>query len=238
MSMALRTCGRDILFAACNWGVEEPWKWMRSIGVHTYRSTGDIFDKYVSMRDIVQSQENNFSMSAPQCFNDIDMLTVGMYGKGLVGIENGCTDEEYTMEFALWCIYGAPLIIGGDIRSMSENAKKLLQNKELIAINQDAECREPYKLDALSFEKDTTVLFKIMDNKEYVVMLVNYSDSKIKMAVSLKDLGMPYECGTGLELHNVITGEKKGIVRDYYAEDVEGHSCVVLKGKAVKAVNV
>ncbi len=233
MSMALRTCGRDILFAACNWGVEEPWKWMRSIGVHTYRSTGDIFDKYVSMRDIVQSQENNFSMSAPQCFNDIDMLTVGMYGNGLVGIENGCTDEEYTMEFALWCIYGAPLIIGGDIRSMSENAKKLLQNKELIAINQDAECREPYKLDALSHEKDRIVLFKIMDNKEYAIMLVNYSDSKIKMAVSLKDLGMPYECGTGLELHDVITGEEKGVVRDYYAEDVEGHSCVVLKGKAV-----
>ena len=29
MSMALKATGREILFSACNWGVEEPWKWMR-----------------------------------------------------------------------------------------------------------------------------------------------------------------------------------------------------------------
>lgn len=32
MSMALKASGREILFAACNWGTENSWNWMRSIG--------------------------------------------------------------------------------------------------------------------------------------------------------------------------------------------------------------
>ena len=43
MAMALRNSGRDIFFAACNWGVQDPAKWMRSRGANSYRSTGDIF---------------------------------------------------------------------------------------------------------------------------------------------------------------------------------------------------
>ena len=52
MAMALRASGRDILFSACNWGVQEPWNWMRSIGAHMYRSTGDIVDTFASTADI------------------------------------------------------------------------------------------------------------------------------------------------------------------------------------------
>lgn len=42
MSMALKATGREICFAACNWGHHDSWNWMRSIGAHMYRSTGDI----------------------------------------------------------------------------------------------------------------------------------------------------------------------------------------------------
>ena len=39
MAQALRHSGRDVVLAACNWGIEEPWNWMRSHGAHTYRLT-------------------------------------------------------------------------------------------------------------------------------------------------------------------------------------------------------
>ena len=93
MSMALKSTGREILFSACNWGREDPWKWMRSVGAHMYRSTGDIMDNYRSFTDIFKSQLNNLSMSAPGSFNDMDMLTVGMNGKGNVGFGRVCTYE-------------------------------------------------------------------------------------------------------------------------------------------------
>ena len=112
MSMALKSTGREVLFSACNWGREDPWKWMRSVGAHMYRSTGDIMDNYRSFTDIFKSQLNNLSMSAPGSFNDMDMLTVGMNGKGNVGFGRVCTYEEYRMQFSLWCLCGVPLMMG------------------------------------------------------------------------------------------------------------------------------
>ena len=95
ISMALKACGREILLSACNWGCDNVHQWIRSVGAHMYRSTGDIVDNFVSYRDIFMSQIDNFPYSAPGCFNDIDMLTVGMYSRGNVGGDGrGCTDTE------------------------------------------------------------------------------------------------------------------------------------------------
>ena len=86
MAMALRSSGKDILFAACNWGKYDPSGWMRSRGAHTYRSTGDIFDVPKSYKDIFKSQVENIEGSAPDCYNDMDMLITGMHGSGNVGL--------------------------------------------------------------------------------------------------------------------------------------------------------
>lgn len=232
MSMALRSCGRDILFAACNWGDHDPWTWMRSIGVHTYRSTGDIFDNYKSFTDIMLSQEQNFSMSAPGCYNDMDMLIAGMYGKGYVSLSNGCTDEEYKLHFALWSMFSAPLIMGCDIRTCNEFSEKLMLNKELIQINQDEESRPPIAIK--NWKKDALKsYFKILSNNEYVILLVNYEDSSKPINICLKDLGIPYESEMGLDMHDVFTGESAGIIRNNYYADIPEHSCVMLKGKLV-----
>ena len=130
MSMALKASGREILFSACNWGMQEPWKWMKSIGVHMYRSTGDIQDNYQSFKDIAVSQIDKLCMSSSGSFNDPDMLVVGMYGKGNVGF-GGCSDVEYRTHFALWCLFGVPLMMGCDLRTVNETSKALMLNIEL-----------------------------------------------------------------------------------------------------------
>ena len=94
MGLALENCGREILFSACNWGVDGVHGWARSTGASMFRSTGDIFDNFKSFSDIAFSQIDKFCYSAPGCFNDIDMLTVGMFGKGNVG-NTGCDLNDY-----------------------------------------------------------------------------------------------------------------------------------------------
>ena len=144
MSMALKATGREILFSACNWGAEEPGEWMRAIGAHMYRSTGDIMDNFVSFTDIVKSQLSKLCMSGNHCFNDMDMLTVGMAGKGNVGLGKVCSYEEYRLQFVLWCLCGVPLMMGADLRSLAPEYRALMLNSALLRINQDAECRPPY----------------------------------------------------------------------------------------------
>ena len=234
MSMALKASGREILFSACNWGVEEPWKWMGSVGVHMYRSTGDINDSYQSFKNIAVSQIPNLCMSGPGCFNDPDMLVVGMYGKGNVAF-GGCTDVEYRTHFALWCLFGVPLMMGGDIRNLNDVSRELLLNKELIAIDQDEECRAPYL--AGKSGEDYYFFVRHLANNEFVLAYFNFSD-KVGMTYhysgAFADIGIPYESGYGLELTDVFTGENLGVKKDYFVPQVEAHGCKMYKAKLVR----
>ena len=249
MSMALKASGRDILFAACNWGVQEPWKWMKSIGVHMYRSTGDIQDNFKSFSDIARSQLSNFCMSGASCFNDIDMLTVGMYGKGNVAFGQSCTDLDYQTQFSLWCMLGAPLMLGGDVRDMKPFAEKLVLNPGLLRINQDAECRPPhivYKNRALNTEYDPETgtgwheypdagltLFKHLSGGEFAVGYFNFAPKSSEIPFIFADAGLPYGSRVALHLTDAITGEDLGVHRDYFHQYLEAHGSRVLLAKMV-----
>lgn len=242
MSMALKSTGRDILFSACNWGQEEPWKWMASIGAHMYRSTGDIMDNYASFTNIMKSQIDNFCMSGAYCFNDMDMLTVGMCGKGNVGLGKVCTYEEYRVQFSLWCLFGAPLMMGADLRTLAPEYEALLKNKALIRINQDIECRAPYVVrrtgvtvnnpDPLPGEHpwkqipDTALVFlRHLSNNDFVLALYNLSPEQAEVSCAFADLGLPTSGALGLEMTDVFTGENKGISRDTYHDIIPAHDC-------------
>lgn len=251
MSMALKVSGREILFAACNWGMDNSWEWMKSIGAHTYRSTGDIFDNFISFTNIFKSQLDHLCQSGPSCFNDMDMLTVGMYNEGNVAIGKKCTDGEYRMQFSLWCLCGVPLFIGADIRKINPEMEKLLLNKELIAINQDEECRPPFlvgkrsvfvpeedndeAVDPLRVVKAQLYTFiKHLSNNEFVIAYYNMFEEERDMTCIFADAGIPYSSGYGFEMQDIFTGENIGVVRNYHVVPVAGHDCKLFRCKLVK----
>lgn len=224
MSMALKASGRRILFSACQWGKYEPWNWMRSIGVHMYRSTYDIIDTYQSFKGIAESQVPNLQTNAPGCFNDMDMLIVGMYGNGNVGdAENKLSDEEYRTHFALWCYFGTPLMIGGDVRKMDGFAKDLLLNKDLIAIDQDEECRDPYLVGNAGGNRP--VFIRHMADGSFVIGMFNFRDYRSGTLFIFNDAGLPTSSGYGLDITDIFTGEHIGVKQDYFMPSLEPHTC-------------
>lgn len=234
MAMALRCSGRDILFAACNWGAEGPSGWMRSRGAHSYRSTGDIFDVPKSYKDIFRSQVENIEGNAPGCFNDMDMLIVGMHGKGNVGLD-GCSDAQYLQHFAMWAFLGSPLIIGSDLRQADEATRRTLLCRGLIDINQDEECR-PAFLVGHNGEKSYTMA-KILSGNRIAVGFFNLecdNDWESKMSVCFDDLGIHSESGVGLKLTDAVTGEELGVHRDGYRCEVRADECRVLIGEMIR----
>ena len=241
MSMALKATGRDILFAACNWGTDEPWKWMRSIGVHMYRSTGDIMDNFVSFTEIAKSQLDNLCMSGGYCFNDMDMLTVGMYGKGNVALGEAPTALEYETQFALWCMAGVPLLLGGDVRNLDEASKRLLLNENLLRIDQDEECRAPqvvYRGRVVHIDEhgwhehpDSGItLFRHLKDGRFAIGYFNLCPEAGEIPFIFADAGLPYGSGYGLSLMDAFTGENLGVKRDYHNLMLEPHTCRVLIG--------
>ena len=230
MAMALRSTGRDILFSACNWGVQEPWNWMRSAGAHMYRSTGDIFDTFESTASIINQQMDKFNSNSSGCFNDIDMLTVGMNGSGNVARGDIQTYNEYEVEFAFWCFFGAPLMIGADIRSIDEKYRQMLQNPRFIAINQDEECRPPVKVNE---HNGYYVFLKHLSGGEFAVMTLNLQKDARWVQLTFADLGIPYASGLKVELTDVATGECLGAKRDDMFFCLGGHSVKVFRCKFI-----
>lgn len=231
MAQALRASGRDILFSACNWGVQEPWSWMRSIGAHMYRSTGDIWDNFPSTAGIMKSQMGNFNANAAGCFNDMDMLTVGMGGQGNVGDANCNTYGEYEMQFAYWCFCAAPLMMGADLRKVGEEYRTLLQHKELIRLNQDPECRPPYKVRE---DNGYAVFVRHLANGEFAVGVFNFHQDPRHAEITFAELGVPVNAGVKLALTDVITGESIAPKKNDLFVAVPGHSCKIYRAKFVR----
>ena len=231
MAQALRASGRDILFSACNWGVQEPWNWMRSVGAHMYRSTGDIWDNFPSTAGIMKSQMGNFNANAAGCFNDMDMLTVGMGGQGNVGDANCNTYGEYEMQFAYWCFCAAPLMMGADLRKVSEEYRALLQHKELIRLNQDPECRPPYKVRE---DNGYAVFIRHLADGEFAIGVFNLHQDPRHAEITFAELGVPVNAGVKLALTDVITGETIAPKKDDLFVAVPGHSCKIYRAKFVR----
>lgn len=129
MGRALRATGRRIVYSLCEYGRFDVADWGRSVGGHLWRTTGDITDDYQTMADIGFVRNAKFPHSGPGGWNDPDMLEIG---------NGGMSDDEYRTHLSLWALQAAPLIMGHDLRQTSASAKRLLENRAVIAIDQDA----------------------------------------------------------------------------------------------------
>lgn len=118
---------KPITFSICEWGWNRPYKWGAKAG-NLWRTTMDIkpFWKWIVM--IYRHTAKLYKYSGVGGWNDPDMLEVG----------NGkLTYEQNKSHFSLWCMLNAPLILGNDLRSISQNVLDIVTNKNMIAINQD-----------------------------------------------------------------------------------------------------
>lgn len=235
MGMALANSGRDIVFSACQWGTDSVHEWIRSSGAHLFRSTVDINDSWNSIKEISLSQLEKQAFSGPYCHNDMDMLVVGMYGKG--GDEyisaGGCTDVEYQTHFSLWAMMNSPLMIGCDVRKITDAAKKILLNKDLIAINQDIECRPPFKLNCVSNSPDAFTLVKFLSNGDIAIGMFNMGDVPTVVTVDFWDIGLTVHANKKLEFYDCIEHNHLGVKAETFSNVVEAHGSKIYRCKVV-----
>ncbi len=187
MRDALRAAGRPIVFSICEWGTAKPWEWAAEIG-HLWRTTGDIgcmFDndkQYgkgywnpLGVMQIVDKNEPLRTYAGPGHWNDPDMLEVG----------NGMPENEDRAHFTLWCMMAAPLILGNDVRDMSDATKAILTNKEVIAVDQD-----PLGIQGWRFmsREGIEYWYKPLADDQWALCLFNRNRDAKKVELDWKDL--------------------------------------------------
>lgn len=231
MGLALKNSGRDILFSACSWGADETHEWIKTTGADMWRSTGDIFDTWDSVKDLTAQQEKLFPYNGIGCFNDMDMLIVGMHGRGNVGLK-GCTDQQYRTHFSIWSLIGSPLMIGCDVRNMSEETKATLMNKDIIAIDQDEAYRQPFPLTGMMFNRDgVRVYARFLENGDVAIGCFNLEDSEVSVRFNLDEIGLPISTGKTLCLGELWSGKTVRALHGTVMYDLKPFGSAVFRGK-------
>ncbi|KAG2464489.1 AGAL galactosidase, partial [Polypterus senegalus] len=145
MSKALIKTGRNITFS-CEWPL---YLWPFHTPNYTdirehcnqWRNSGDVFDSWQSVTGIIDWTVNHqhviVPFAGPGAWNDPDMLVIGNFG---------LSPDQQVSQMIIWAMMAAPLLMSNDLRYIDPKAKALLQNKNIIAINQDPLGKQGYRI--------------------------------------------------------------------------------------------
>ncbi|MFI2204921.1 NPCBM/NEW2 domain-containing protein [Streptomyces sp. NPDC020192] len=178
MRDALKATGRPIVYSICEWGENKPWEWAADVG-HLWRTTGDISDNWGSMVSILKQNLPLAPNAGPGHWNDPDMLEVG---------NGGMTDTEYRSHFSLWSVMAAPLLIGTDLRKATQATFDILDNKEVIAVDQDPLGKQGT---VVSSAGGRWVIAKELKDGSRAVALFNESGTAQRIATTATAVGLP-----------------------------------------------
>lgn len=236
MALALASSGRQILLSACSWGHDGTKDWIKETGSVMWRATGDINDSWKSVKEISLMAEGFIKNGSINCYPDMDMLVVGMNGKGNVGYA-GCTTEEYRTHFTLWALLGSPLMIGCDIRSMDDATREILMNRDVITINQDPAYHLAYNARTRSDvvgNDEMPIYVRLLDNGDIAIGIFNFTDDVSctwNTHLMLDSIGLPESTGKTIKLKELWTGEEKTVTNGMLYDDIQPHCCKLYRAK-------
>src|ERR1700716_3691008 len=196
-ALLANTSNRPILFNICNpftpgaspWSPNYPgfaqsvynsYSFGPSIG-NSWRTDTDVgFVRNIQFRDVLRNLDHN--ASHPEAdghghWNDPDSL----------GPELRMSRIEAQTQFTMWSVSAAPLIIGSDVRALSQDAINMLTNPDVLAVNQDVNGVQGAPISTLG---DGQVWVKPLANGDRAVTLLNRGSTALTISTDAKAVGM------------------------------------------------
>ena len=198
MAEALQQSGRDIALGICEWGQRQAEEWCEEVGGQLWRTSYDVRDMWkdtlhqggMGILDIINVTAPLASYARPGQWPDMDMLVVGLNGKGGPSSDlggTGCTYTEYQTQMSLWCMLSSPLALSNDLRNMNDEDRRILLNKEVIAINQDPLGRAAVRKVNLATHQ---IFVRELSGGRHAVALMNTADKPLKLTADFHALGL------------------------------------------------
>lgn len=202
MGDALAKSGRRIALGVCEWGQLHPELWAAEAGGTVWRTTYDVRDMWVDkvhqggmgILDIVNVTAPLYSYARPGHWNDMDMLVVGLEGRGGPSSDlggTGCTYTEYQSQMSLWCMEASPLAMTHDLRNENAETRRILLNKEIIAINQDALGKAAERK---VYKETYQVFVRPLTGNRWAIAVLNTAEQPQVIRVDFSALGIAGRC--------------------------------------------
>lgn len=182
----INNTGRPMVLSISDFG-NGAWAWGGKNYAQLWRSSGDI---YPTMESVYYNASTSggagsihpgfnglWQFAGPGHWNDPDLLEVG----------NLANQNEDKAHFSLWSILAAPLMASTDLRSMTENTRKILTAPEVIAVNQDSRGLQGFKIVK---KKNKEIYAKPLSDGTIAALLLNKGKVKTDITVTWNQLGL------------------------------------------------
>lgn len=232
MGEALRKTGREFLYSLCEWGGQAPHLWGRKVGGHMWRVSADVFDSWVNLwmdgwyatgiDAAIDIADEVHAYGGPGGWNDLDMLVVGLKGKGQIA-GTGMSFVEYQTHMSFWVLACSPLMIGCDIRRLDSDTASLLMNREVLAVNQDSLGVPARRVKQIGTSEIWT---KPLADGSVAVSVINRGSRPEDVTVRARDIGLL----DGAKLaRNLWTQQDSAEFKTELVQRVHPHQTVLLK---------
>ena len=215
MGDALLATGRPILYSLCQYGALDVWKWGADVGGNSWRTTGDISDRWQSMASIGFRQGELAPYARPGHFNDPDMLEIG---------NGGMTDTEYRTHMSLWSMLASPLLAGNDLRTMTPAIHDILVNRDVIAVDQDPLGKQASR--AAGADSTREVWTRPLANGGFAVAAFNRGADAARLTIDFAALGIETR---GRTVRDLWTHRNVTVAGTQYTDTVPSHGVLMVR---------
>jgi alpha-galactosidase len=181
-------------YASYRWAprIAQSWRTDTDIGF-----THDI--QFVNVLRNLDHDAAHPTAAGPGHWNDPDYL----------GPELGMTSSEAQAQFSMWAIVAAPLILGSDPRALSPEAIKMLENRQVIAVDQD-----PLGIQGIVVQQEGSgqVWSKPLSGEQAAVALLNRGTVPLQISTTASKAGL--RSAARYTLHDVWAGTTKRTTGD------------------------
>lgn len=188
----IHATGRPIVLSISDFG-NAAWAWGGREFAQLWRTSNDIYPWMSSIYACAETSAGDraihpafnglWQFAGPGHWNDPDMLQVG----NLKNIKADRREIADRTHFGLWCILAAPLMAGNDLRTMTDETRKILTAPEPIAVNQDRRGIQGYKV---VNENGREVYNKPLADGTTAILLLNRRREKADITVRWEQIGL------------------------------------------------
>ncbi|WP_195986127.1 FIVAR domain-containing protein [Clostridium sp. D33t1_170424_F3] len=216
MADALDATGRDVVLNICDWGWSKPNEWGKDVG-HFWRTTTDI-TPYAGRVDwsgggakgqsVMGVYERNVILdeyAGPYGYNDPDMLTVGLSGLNM---------EQNKSHFSLWCMMAAPLLLGTDLTTASQQVLDIIGNEKIIALDQDALCLQAKRFKQVG---NTDYLVKPLADGSVALCIFNKASTTQDASIAMSEVAAAASAKVTAKGSEHLTAEQKALFTNAFA---------------------
>ncbi len=190
---AIMKTGRPIVLSLSPGPAHLDRAWFYAKNANMWRITDDFWDSWPLLLEMFSRCEKWQDHVACGCYPDCDMLPIGVIGKNFhEERRSNFTDTELRTMLTLWNMFGAPLMIGGELTKLSDRELRLLTNKEILDLNDGTH----YGRQISRNEEAAVWINTDCSDGHLTVAMFNLSDEDSLQSVRFDELGLEWEDGS------------------------------------------